>query len=101
MDPLPNVLVFMTDDQRGRGALDAMPSVREWFVQGGRRFPRAIATTPVCCPSRASVFTGRYAHNHGVRSNNDGSSLNHATTMQRHLQDAGYLTAYAGKFLNT
>jgi arylsulfatase A-like enzyme len=99
-EPLPNVLIFMTDDQRGRGTLGVMPHVRRLFVQEGRRFPRAIATTPVCCPSRASLFTGRYAHNHGVLSNREGFALDHETTMQRYLQNAGYRTGYIGKFLN-
>jgi arylsulfatase A-like enzyme len=42
----------------------------------------------------------RYAHNHGVLNNRIGSELQQSTTLQRHLHDAGYLTGYAGKFLN-
>jgi arylsulfatase A-like enzyme len=95
----PNVLVVMSDDQR-LGTMAVMPETREWFGRGGTRFRRAFATTPLCCPSRASIFTGRYAHNHGVLNNSLALELDHATTVQRYLHDAGYRTAIAGKFLN-
>lgn len=97
--PAPNVLLIVTDDQRV-GTLEVMPETKRRFVQQGVRFPNAFATTPLCCPSRASILTGRYAHNHGVRTNGDTSVLDHETTLQRSLQDAGYLTGIVGKFLN-
>jgi arylsulfatase A-like enzyme len=96
----PNVLIFITDDQRAEGTLAAMPATRRWFAEQGTSFTRAYATTPLCCPSRASIFTGRYAHNHGVTSNIDISPFDHGATLQRALHDAGYRTAIAGKFLN-
>ena len=65
-DRPPNVLIVITDDQRPSGTLGVMPGTRRWFVQGGTHFVNALATTPTCCPSRASVMTGLYAHNHGV-----------------------------------
>jgi arylsulfatase A-like enzyme len=94
--------MIITDDQRADGTLEAMPQTRRWFAKRGTRFVNAYATTPVCCPSRASFFTGRYAHNHGVRTNASGqaSNLDQATTIQRYLQDAGYSTAMVGKYLN-
>jgi arylsulfatase A-like enzyme len=98
-EPPPNVLVIVTDDQR-TGTLEVMPETKHRFVEQGVRFPNAFATTPLCCPSRASIFTGRYAHNHGVVTNEGASGLDHASTIQRYLQDAGYLTAIVGKFLN-
>jgi arylsulfatase A-like enzyme len=98
----PNVLIILTDDQRGDGTLEAMPHTTRWFAKRGTRFVNAYATTPVCCPSRASFFTGRYAHNHAVRTNAPGqaSNLDQSTTLQRYLQDAGYSTAMVGKYLN-
>ena len=95
----PNVLVIITDDQRYEGTMRVMPQTREWFA-GGTTFTDAYATTPLCCPSRASVMTGLYAHNHGVRHNYDARHLDHSTTLQRYLQAAGYATALSGKFLN-
>jgi arylsulfatase A-like enzyme len=98
----PNVLVILTDDQRAAGSVTplAMPATRRWLREGGTRFSNAFATTPLCCPSRASIFTGQYAHNHGVRMNHDAGALDHRDTVQRYLQDAGYITALVGKFLN-
>lgn len=99
-EPPPNVLVIMTDDQRAGDTLDVMPATREWFGEGGTWFPRAVATTPLCCPSRATIFTGQYAHNHTVRQNFQSPGLNHGHTVQRYLKDEGYRTAYFGKFFN-
>src|SRR5687767_2743886 len=71
----PNVLVFVTDDQRAVDTLGVMPSVRRWFARKGTTFENAFATTPLCCPSRASIMTGQYAHNHEVLKNSQGEQL--------------------------
>jgi arylsulfatase A-like enzyme len=97
--PKPNVLIIVTDDQR-IGTMGMMPETRRRFFEEGTWFDNAFATSPLCCPSRASIMTGRYAHNHGVRTNSEGGRLDHETTIQRYLQDQGYLTALGGRFLN-
>jgi arylsulfatase A-like enzyme len=99
----PNVLIFVTDDQRATETMWVMPQTRRYFQQGGVRYPNAFATTPVCCPSRATILTGRYAHNTGVRSNGRRGvrRLDQETLFPRLLKDAGYRTAIAGKFLNS
>jgi len=94
----PNVLVFVTDDQRAVETLAVMPKTRGFF-SNGRRFVRAHATTPQCCPSRASILSGRYAHNHRVLTNADAASLDQDTAFHRYLNEAGYLTAVVGKYL--
>ncbi len=96
----PNVLVIVTDDQRAKDTLGVMPAVRKWFRKRGTRFSQAFATTPLCCPSRASIMTGQYAHNHRVTKNNRGDELPQARTVQRALWMDGYNTALAGKYLN-
>ncbi|HEV2755802.1 MAG TPA: sulfatase [Actinomycetota bacterium] len=96
----PNILLVITDDQRASASMQALPAVRRLFGRGGRTFTNAFATTPLCCPSRASIVSGRYAHNHGVHTNDDGMGLDHDATLQRYLQDAGYRTAVVGKYLN-
>nr|MBA2599866.1 sulfatase-like hydrolase/transferase [Actinomycetota bacterium] len=75
-----------------------MSTTRRWFERGGTRFSNAFATWPLCCPSRASILTGRYAHNHGVMSGDTAASVDPTTLIQRHLKTAGYLTAMVGKY---
>ena len=98
-EPPPNILLFITDDQRV-GTLGVMPATRRWFKKGGTSFTQAFATTPQCCPSRASIFSGRYAHNHGVLTNDDASELDSSSLLTRALQAEGYTTAIFGKYLN-
>jgi len=96
----PNLLVIMTDDQRAHGTLDVMPETRRRIGRQGTTFVDAHATTPKCCPSRASFFTGRYAHNHGVISNGHADKLDQTATVQRLVRRRGYRTGIFGKFLN-
>lgn len=96
--PRPNVLVFLADDQRA-DSFPHMPKTRRWFEEGGTRFTEAYANTPLCCPLRSSLMSGRYQHNHGVKNNQSGELLDQSATLQRYLHDAGYQTGLDGKFL--
>jgi arylsulfatase A-like enzyme len=95
----PNILVIVTDDQRA-DTMGVMDATRRWFRREGVAFPEAVATTPMCCPARASIFTGMYVHNHLVRGNHDSARLDHRATVQRYLQEAGYRTGIVGKYFN-
>ncbi|HZO58126.1 MAG TPA: sulfatase-like hydrolase/transferase [Solirubrobacterales bacterium] len=114
----PNVVVFVTDDQRLAGTMAVMPKTRQWFqtggsdaagpFRGGTYFPNAVANTPWCCPARASILTGQYSHNHGV-TRLDGELLGttpaapkQQQTMMAYLKAANpsYRTAIFGKYLN-
>jgi len=99
----PNVVVIMTDDQ-DRASLRHMPKVDALLQDEGTTFSRAFATTPLCCPSRASFLTGQYAHNHDVRTNfpphGGYPRLDQSETLPVWLERAGYRTAHVGKFLN-
>ena len=97
-DPQPNVLVVVTDDQRAE-ALAGMRFTSRWFRRLGVVYESAYVTTPLCCPSRASILTGRYAHNHRVRGNGGAGKLDGDTTLPRYLEEVGYRTAIAGKYL--
>jgi arylsulfatase A-like enzyme len=100
-DPRPNVLLIVTDDQRA-DTLDVMPATRKWFAKQGTTFPNAFATTPLCCPSRASIFTGQYPHNHGVLKNQDSHDLRTRSTLQYYFgEETDYRTALVGKYLNS
>lgn len=84
-------------DRDGRSArarpLRVMPKTRRLLKQGGRTFSNAFATTPMCCPSRASIFTGRYAHNHGIHvSVPKNPGFDHRSTLQHQLQKSSYQT---------
>ncbi len=94
----PNILLIVTDDQRD--GLKVMPHTRTLIRRRGVMFKQAYATTPLCCPSRSSIFTGQYTHNHNVRRNRQTGNLDHDTTIQRYLSEAGYATGFFGKFLN-
>jgi arylsulfatase A-like enzyme len=79
----PNILFIVTDDQRTGtiGFKDPntspdpalqtrwMESTAKLFFDQGTKFDNTFVVTPLCCPSRASIFTGRYPHNHRVRTN--------------------------------
>jgi arylsulfatase A-like enzyme len=97
---LPNILIVLTDDQRA-DTLGVMPRTRRWFGGGGTRFSNAFATTPLCCPSRSSILTGRYAHNHSVFTNTQTNDLDLRSTFPRYLRNAGYRNAFFGKYLNS
>jgi arylsulfatase A-like enzyme len=103
----PNIVLIVTDDMAAED-LDHMPRVNALLVDRGLTFTRAFVTDSVCTPSRASILTGRYAHNHGARDNvpplggfkkfrEEGRE---AATFATGLQAAGYRTALVGKYLN-
>jgi arylsulfatase A-like enzyme len=97
----PNILLILTDDQ-WNGSMSVMPNTRSQILNRGTAFTNAYVTTPLCCPSRSSILTGTYAHNHGVRDNLDGveSVFDSQSTVERYLRETGYRTALFGKFLN-
>jgi arylsulfatase A-like enzyme len=95
----PNVLIVVSDDQRS-GTLDAMPKTRRLFSRRGTRYSNAYVTTPLCCPSRASILSGRYAHNHGVVRNDTDDALDYSRTIPAVLRRLGYRTGLVGKLSN-
>lgn len=96
-DTRPNILLIVTDDQ-GVGMMDAMPLTQAWIPDEGVTFSQGYVTTPVCCPSRASILTGMYASHHEVRLLKDPLEL---PTMVDRLHEAGYRTGLVGKYLNS
>jgi arylsulfatase A-like enzyme len=100
----PNIIFFMTDDQRWDGMSCAGNEIlktpnMDRIAQEGIRFENMFVTTSLCGPSRASFLTGKYVHNHGVRVNGGELSLNQKT-FPEWLKEAGYETAFIGKWHN-
>jgi N-acetylglucosamine-6-sulfatase len=102
----PNVVLVVFDDLDLELARQ-MPTLRR-LEQSALSFTNAFVTAPLCCPSRVSILTGRYPHNHGVLLNH-GESGGHRRfletggedrTLALWLQAAGYRTALVGKYLN-
>jgi arylsulfatase A-like enzyme len=99
----PNLIVIQTDDQSlAETSPKTMPNTYRLLAGHGTNFKNYVVTTPDCCPSRASLFTGQYAHNHGVLSNRIGfpGLEDPGNVLPVWLQDAGYNTAHFGKFMN-
>ena len=97
-DARPNVLIVISDDERV-GSEIGRPFIHNWFKQG-TTFTNAFATTPQCCPSRASILTGQYAHNHEVHRKRDVERIVATHTLPFALKKSGYQTGFAGKYLN-
>jgi N-acetylglucosamine-6-sulfatase len=95
--PRPNILIIMSDDQR-YDQMEYMPLTRSLIFKQGITFDHAYVTTPQCCPSRSSILTGKYAHNHGVLTN--VMELDQPTLVQA-LHEHGYFTGLVGKYLNS
>lgn len=97
-----NIIFVLTDDHR----YDAMGFLgHPWLetpnldqlAHTGVYFPKAMVTTSLCSPSRASILTGLYAHNHRVVDNYNPVSKS-LIFFPQYLQKAGYETAFLGKW---
>ena len=108
-DP-PNVVLVLADDLDARlleERLADYPNLQE-LAAAGTTFENAFVTDPLCCPSRATILRGQYAHNHRIVGNwwpRGGArkfrELGHeSSTVATWLQDAGYRTALVGKYMN-
>lgn len=99
----PNIVLILTDDQRW-DTLWAMPKVKRLLLSKGVNFSNAFVVNASCCPSRASILTGKYSHSTGVYKNEAPyggfSSFRDGSTVATWLKGAGYRTALIGKYLN-
>jgi N-acetylglucosamine-6-sulfatase len=103
----PNIIFIVTDDLDAASA-SKVPSLKEYMADKGLTFDNAFVTSALCCPSRATILTGQYPHNHLVRSNVPplgGFKTFHQlgrerSTLATWLDHAGYETALFGKYLN-
>src|SRR6185503_3227153 len=64
----PNLIFIVTDDMSVED-LAHLPRVRALLADHGLTFTQAFVSDSVCTPSRASILTGQYGHNHGALDN--------------------------------
>ena len=103
----PNILLIVLDDLDHHSWTE-MPALVSLLHEQGATFSHAYTSTPICCPARATLLRGQYAHNHGVIKNNrenGGFAAFHLkgreeSTVATWLHDQGYRTALVGKYLN-
>jgi N-acetylglucosamine-6-sulfatase len=103
----PNIVFVLTDDQFS-GTENAMPNLKADVTSQGTKFTNMTSTFPLCCPGRATIMRGQYAHNTKIY----GNSLplggwekfeargEHKSTVATWLDDAGYQTGLFGKYMN-
>jgi len=100
-----NVVFILTDDMSS-SELAGMPSVQSLIGAQGTTFNQAYVSFPLCCPSRATMLSGQYMHNHGVRGNvpPNGSWFrfrsHESDDLPVWLQDDGYYNVHIGKYMN-
>ena len=100
----PNVIFFMTDDQR----FDSLSRAGNPYFQSpnmdriareGAYFTNCFVTNSLCGPSRATCLTGKYSHNTGVRFN-EGTFPPEEKIILEQTREHGYLSAFVGKWHN-
>ncbi len=100
-----NVVFILADDMTS-SELAGMTNVESLIGAQGTTFNEAYASFPLCCPSRATMLTGQYMHNHGVHGNfpPNGSWFkfrsHESNDLPVWLHDAGYYNVHIGKYLN-
>src|SRR5215208_4874638 len=108
--PKPNFVFILADDMR-KDDLKYMPKTLNSLQTQGMQFQNAFVSLPTCCPSRATIMRGQYAHNTGIWNNGNNNDpnggwqgyVNHGLekdNVATRLHDAGYRTGLFGKYLN-
>jgi arylsulfatase A-like enzyme len=105
--PRPNIIFILTDDLDGL-TFAAMPRLGTLLTASGLTFRNNIINVPLCGPSRASILTGQYTHNHDVESNGlprGGFEIFQERGLEPlslgpWMKGAGYRTVLFGKYIN-
>jgi hypothetical protein len=118
----PNIVLFLTDDQdqilggsfppNAPNGATPMPQTKHLMADQGATAANFFIHTPICCPSRSELLSGRYFHN--IKTNPRGTlpvgsddcmhvnetHVNKATFARRLSEEAGYSVGMFGKYLN-
>ncbi|XP_076178935.1 N-acetylglucosamine-6-sulfatase isoform X2 [Ptiloglossa arizonensis] len=105
-----NIVLILADDlDIFLDGMTPMTNTLDLIGNKGASFSNCFVASPICCPNRASILTGRYQHNHLVVNNSVSGGCNsikwqnlqEPNTFAAHLkQKMLYTTFYAGKYLN-
>ena len=103
----PNIVLIVTDDE-DVALHEFMPKTKALLHDRGTTFDNFFVSYSFCCPSRASILRGQYAHNTHIVGNEQPwggfEKFRHLgleeSTVATWLHDAGYHTAMIGKYLN-
>ena len=105
----PNVVIVLIDDLDSRSldrmvSIGKMPKLKAGVLSVSTQFSNSFVTTSWCCPSRATLFTGLYSHNHHVLTNSRPlggvTRFDDSSSLAIWLQDSGYRTGLVGKYFN-
>ncbi len=102
---LPNIVLIVVDDMRW-DEMERMPFLQAELIGKGAWFQNGFVVNSLCCPSRTSIFTGRYSHSTGVWTNSGTNGGFGAfkrvqeSTIATWLDAAGYRTGLFGKVMN-
>ncbi|XP_023194227.1 N-acetylglucosamine-6-sulfatase-like [Xiphophorus maculatus] len=104
-----NIVLVLVDDQDiVLGGMTPMKKTKELIGEAGATFVNAFTVTPLCCPSRSGILSGRYPHNHEVRNNSLSGNCSSAQWQKGpeaeafpvYLGKQKYQTFFGGKYLN-
>ncbi len=115
----PNIVFILSDDldvttseywerATNAGKDDPLKKTRALLKDKGMTFTHAFAPTPICCPARSTILSGKLGHNTGVLTNAGDKggwqtfrkNGTESKTVAVWLKNAGYRTALIGKYLN-
>ncbi|XP_063982878.1 N-acetylglucosamine-6-sulfatase-like isoform X2 [Diachasmimorpha longicaudata] len=105
-----NIIVILVDDlDLTLEGMQPLQNTQNLIGQQGATYDNCFVASPICCPNRASILTGRYQHNHNTVNNSISGGCN-SPQWQRYSEGKtfaailkkkmGYTTFYAGKYLN-
>lgn len=103
----PNIIFIIADDLDSE-SMNHLPRLQSLLADRGTTFTNFFVSLALCCPSRASILRGQYAHNTQIFTNNvPGGGFQkfrdlgrEESTIATWLRDAGYRTVLMGKYLN-
>jgi N-acetylglucosamine-6-sulfatase len=98
----PNLILIVVDDMPMSFLEPTLPNTIELLGNQGTTFSEYVVTTPLCCPSRATMLSGQYGHNNGVLANRPGYAdlVDKQSTLPVWLRRSGYRTIHIGRYLN-